>query len=313
MDAAPHTPQRPRPLRRPGHLNAVPLRRTAGQFSGAGGLRIGWRAWAPGSGAASRGAHVVIAHGYGEHGERYARLAERLTAAGFKTWAPDHRGHGISEGPRGVVDRLANAVTDLDAVVEMARAETPGGAGGRVFLLGHSMGGAIALAYALAHQDKLAGLVLSAPATSYKDLPATPLALRVPAALASVLVPRAPAYTIDQSNLTRDPAELQAYVDDPMIHKRPQPARTVGEMLTAFARFHSEAPTLRLPLLIVHGTADRITSPEGSRRIVERAGSADKELRLYDGFFHELLNEPRPDRDRVMDDIVAWLQARAVT
>jgi alpha-beta hydrolase superfamily lysophospholipase len=251
---------------------------------------------------------VAIAHGYGEHGERYARLAERLTAAGFKTWAPDHRGHGISEGPRGVVDRLSNAVTDLDAVVEMARAETPRGP---VFLLGHSMGGAIALAYALGHQDKLAGLVLSAPATSYKDRTATPLALRAPAAVASVLVPRAPAHTIDQSNLTRDPAELQAYVDDPMIHRRPQPARTVGEMLTAFARFHSEAPTLRLPLLVVHGTADRITSPEGSRRIVERAGSADKELRLYDGFFHELLNEPRPDRDRVMDDIVAWLQGRA--
>lgn len=283
-------------------------RRTAGEFTGAGGLRIGWRAWAPGSDAAAPQAHVVIAHGYGEHGERYARLAERLAAASFKTWVPDHRGHGISEGPRGVVDRLANAATDLDGVVEMARAEAPGGP---MFLLGHSLGGAIALAYALDHQDKLGGLVLSAAATSYGDRPATPLALRVPAALASVLVPRAPVHKIDQGNLTRDPAEVQAYLDDPMIHKGPQPARTVAELLDAFARFRADAPALRLPLLVLHGTADRITSPEGSRRLVEIAGSADKELRLYDGFFHELLNEPQPDRDRVTDDIVEWLQARA--
>jgi alpha-beta hydrolase superfamily lysophospholipase len=87
-------------------------------------------------------------------------------------------------------------------------------------------------------------------------------------------------------------AEVQAYMDDPLIEKRPQPARTTGELVKAFGRFRAQGPTLRLPLLVLHGTGDQITSPEGSRRLVEAAGSADKELRLYDDFHHELLNEP---------------------
>ena len=179
-----------------------------------------------------------------------------------------------------------------------------------MFLLGHSMGGAVALAYALEHQDKLAGLVLSAAATSWPGGTATPFVPRAAVALVSAVVPRASTNRIDKANLTRDPAEHQAYLDDPLIAQRAQPARTLSELLNAFVRFRAETPRLTLPLLVLHGTADRITAPEGSRWLVEHAGSTDKELVLYDGFVHELLNEPPDDRERVTDDIVAWLRAR---
>ena len=282
------------------------MRRTEGEFAGAGGLGIRWRAWAPDAGDPV--GHLVISHGYGEYGERYARLAERLSTAAFTAWAHDQRGHGLSEGRRGVLDRLDNATSDLGAMVELAAERDPEKP---VFVLGHSMGGAIALAYALAHQEKLTGLVLSAPAASYdghRQVP--PVSVRAAAAVASAVVPRAPAHRIDLTTLTRDLDERRAYMDDPLIERRRQPARTTGEILRAFERFRSDGGELTLPLLALHGTADRITSPGGSRMVVEAARSVDKQLRLYDGYFHELLNEPRPDRDRVMDEIVGWLLAR---
>lgn len=275
-----------------------------GAFNGAGGLRIVWRAWSPQERPA---AQVVISHGAHEHGERYARLAARLTGAGFKAWAPDHRGHGHSDGPRGVIDRMDNAVDDLGHVVEMAHDEADGTP---VFLVGHSLGGAVALLYALEAQEKLTGLVLSAPSAGDGERsipPATRAALR----LVSSVRPARPVHRLPADSISRDPAEVRAYRADPLIDQEPMRARTVDELVRAHARFRDEASTLRLPLLVLVGTGDVMTPPSGGRMIVDHASSADKELRLYDGFFHELINEPEPDRERVMDDIVDWLRARA--
>jgi lysophospholipase len=197
---------------------------------------------------------------------------------------------------------LANAVVDLDTVVEIARRDLPGHP---VFMLGHSMGGAIALEYALAHQDKLAGLVLSAPAAANE----APAAARVGARIASRLVPRAPVHKLDVTGISRDPDEVRSYQADPLVDDKPMRARTVGELVAAFGRFPDALPRLTIPLLVMHGTGDRLTSVAGSKMIAQRAGSADKELRLYDGFYHELINEPEPDRERIMGEIVAWLDA----
>jgi alpha-beta hydrolase superfamily lysophospholipase len=248
---------------------------------------------------------VVISHGAGEHGDRYERLAERLVADGFAVWASDHRGHGRSGGPQGIVDRFRNAVADLDAVLDLANRQR---AAPCTFMLGHSMGGAIALDYALLHEEKLAGLVLSAPAAALDpDSAATRIAARV----MSELAPWLPIHELDKAGISRDPEEVRAYEEDPLIDQRRMRARTVGELVTAFGRFREELPRLSLPLLVMHGTADRVTSPECSRMIYERAGSDDKTLELYDGYYHELLNEPHPDRERVIERIASWLDERA--
>lgn len=262
-------------------------------------MRIHWQAWLP---AGDPRAVVVLAHGVSEHGGRYAWVGERLAERGFALYAGDHRGHGRSSGARAVIDRLDNAVRDLDGVVELAQAAHPGAT---TFLLGHSMGGAVALAYALEHQDRLDGMVLSAPLAALEA--ASPLT-RIAGRVLSAIAPRTGVYAIDSSCVSRDPGVVRDYDADPLNHHGKLPARTVAELTSAIGAFPDTVGRLTLPILTMHGSADRLTPPEGSEMILERAGSEDKSIVRYEGLYHELLNEP--ERQKVLDDIVAWMEAR---
>jgi len=272
--------------------------RETGSFTGVGGLGIHWRAWLP---SGTPHAVVLIAHGAAEHSGRYEWVAERLTERGFAVLALDHRGHGRSDGPRAYVDRLDHAVADLHALVRLAAAREPGAP---LFVLGHSMGGLVALAYALRHQDELAGLVLSAPLAALEV--AAPA--RIAARALGTVAPRLPLAKIDGSTVSRDPAVVAAYDADPLNHRGALPARTVAELLAATAALPERLPELRLPLLVVYGTGDRLVDPAASRLVDARAGSADKTLTAYEGLYHEVLNEP--ERDQVLDEIAAWIEAR---
>ena len=274
---------------------------TEGTFAGVAGGRIHWREWK----APSPVAQVVVVHGYGEHGDRYTRLAGRLTKEGFSVWANDHRGHGRSEGHRGVLT-MDEAVADVDQMVEMARAAGPDLP---VFLFAHSMGGTIGLRYALDHQDKLAGLILSSAAVSLEGLEIPSLQRKVIGMLSRV-APRLPANRLEFEGISRDPEELQIYMDDPLVYKGAQPAKTVVEILDAMESLPSEVAGLQIPLLVIAGSADPIVPADGSRDIAERAGSADKQSIIYEGYVHELINEAPDDRERVTQDIVDWLRVR---
>jgi acylglycerol lipase len=278
----------------------MPAERDEGQLAGVGGLTIRWQAWLPPDAPA---AYVVLAHGASEHSGRYAWTGERFAQAGYATFAIDHRGHGRSDGPRAVIDRMDNAVADLHQLVRLAASR---GGGARPYLLGHSMGGAVALAYALEHQDELAGLILSAPVA---QLEAASPATRAVGKLLSRVAPSLGLYTIDSTAVSRDPQVVRDYDVDPLNYHGKLPARTVAELSDTVGRFHDEVPNLELPLLTMHGSADRLAPPEGSEMLFERAGSKDKSIRRYDGLYHELLNEP--ERDEVAADIVAWLDTRA--
>jgi alpha-beta hydrolase superfamily lysophospholipase len=262
-------------------------------------VKLFWQAWLP---EGEPRAVVVIAHGASEHGGRYAWVAERLTARGFAVYAGDHRGHGRSEGPRAVVDRMANVVRDLDRVVEMAQTAHPGA---KTVLLGHSMGGAVAIAYAIEHQDRLDLLVLSAPLAVLAA--ASPME-RAAARLLSTVAPRIGVFAIESEGVSRDPAVVRDYDADPLNHHGKLPARSVNELTGAVARFPAGLATLSLPLLTMHGTADTLTLPAGSELVIENAGSEDKSIIRYEGLYHELLNEP--ERQKVLDDIVEWVEAR---
>jgi alpha-beta hydrolase superfamily lysophospholipase len=270
-----------------------------GRLDGAGGVAIFWQAWRP---PAVRAA-VVLAHGASEHSGRYEWTAEQLAERGYATYALDHRGHGRSEGPRAYIDRMDNVVADLDALVHLAaerHADAP------IFLLGHSMGGCVALAYAIAHQDKLDGLLLSAPVAV---LEAASPATRVAGAVLSVVAPRLGVYDIDSTAVSRDPEVVQAYDADPLNHHGKLPARTVAELSSTVGRFPEQVARLTLPLLIMHGTADRLVPQAGSDLVDARASSEDKTYLRYDGLYHELLNEP--ERERVVSDIADWLDERS--
>jgi acylglycerol lipase len=277
---------------------------TTGTFTGAAGGSIHWRAWA----APAARAQVVIVHGYGEHGDRYRRLAERMAGEGFSVWANDHRGHGLSEGHRGVLTHLSDAVADVDRVVEMACAAQPGLP---VFMLAHSMGGTIGLRYALDHQDKLTGLILSSAAVSLEGL-GVPRIQREAVKLVARIAPKLPVNRLAFEGISRDPEEVRIYMDDPLVYKGAQPARTVAELVQAMADLPDEVGQLQIPLLVIAGSADPIVPAAGSRDINERAGSSDKQMIVYEGFVHELINEPPEDRERVTRDLIDWLEARVL-
>ncbi|HYI99979.1 MAG TPA: alpha/beta hydrolase [Thermoleophilaceae bacterium] len=277
-------------------------RHDEGRFAGAGALEIYWQAWLPDG---EPRAIVLLAHGGAEHSGRYAWTAGELVARGFAVYAVDHRGHGRSEGPRAYVDRMAHAVADLHSLSEIAAERHPTVPR---FLLGHSMGGLIALEYALLHQDELTGLVLSAPLAV---LDANPVARGAARALSAV-APRLPIYRIDATTVSRDPEVVRAYERDPLNHRGLLPARTIGELMAATAALPARLPDLRLPILSLYGTGDRLVSTAGSAVVEAGCGSGDCTVRGYDGLYHELLNEP--ERERVLADIVDWVEARlAVT
>src|SRR4051812_14075102 len=264
-------------------------------LSGAGGIELYWQLWSP----AGCRATVVLAHGASEHSGRYAWTAEQLAERGYVTYALDHRGHGKSEGPRAYVDRMDNVVADLDQLVDMA-------SGGPLFLLGHSMGGAVAIAYTARHQEKLDGLILSGPLAV---LEAASPAQRIAGRVLSAVAPRLGVYDIDSSGVSRDPEVVRDYDADPLNYHGKLPARTVHELSQTVARFPGEVGRLTLPILIMHGTADQLVPAAGSDMVDAGAGSDDKTYIRYDGLYHEILNEP--ERDRVVGDIADWLDERS--
>jgi acylglycerol lipase len=269
-----------------------------GYLDGVGRLRIYWQSWHP---EPAPRAVVVIAHGVSEHSDRYTHVASRLVSEGYAVYAIEHRGHGRSDGPRAVIDRVDHAIADLDALVVLAADEHPGTP---VFLLGHSMGGALALRYTIAHQERLTGLLLSGALAA---LEAAPAPMRIAAAVLSVVAPRLPLFPIDASQVSRDPDVVRAYESDPRVYHGKLPVRTVAELAGAIESFPDGVGSITIPVLIMYGTADGLCPPEGSQMVAQRIGSSDKTVKPYDGLYHEILNEP--EQDQVLDDMCAWLAA----
>lgn len=275
-----------------------------GRLRTADGLELASYRWPAGEGAPR--ATVALVHGLAEHAGRYAALAARLNAAGIDVLAVDLRGHGQSPGKRAWVERFDNYLDDADALVdEAARGDAP------LFLMGHSMGGAVAALYAIeraaARDRTLAGLVLSSPALAPgRDVPRWMLAV---SRVISRVWPTFPAIRIDPALLSRDPAVVEANRTDPLVHHAAVPARTGAEILDAMARIERGRGALRVPVLVYHGTEDKLTEPDGSRAFGARVGSPDRTLTLYEGGFHETMNDL--ERERVIGALIAWIHARA--
>lgn len=274
-----------------------------GTFKGAGGVEIYRQDWSDDS-VPTRGV-IVLAHGASEHSGRYGNVLDRVVPLGFPVYALDHRGHGRSEGKPALIDRLGSAIADIDTVVDQAKAEHPDVP---LFLLGHSMGGCLAIEYTLHHQAKLDALILSAPLAALEA--ASPL-MRVAARALSAVAPNLPLIEVDAGAISRDPAEVAAYESDPLVYRGKLPVRTVAELAKAIDTFPERVPAITIPLLIVHGWADRLVPIEGSEMVFERAASEDKTIRKYEGLYHELFNELPEDREIVLEGLAEWLEAHA--
>jgi acylglycerol lipase len=245
-------------------------------------------------------AAVVVVHGINEHSGRYARLAGDLNRRGYAVYALDLRGHGRSQGDRAMVRTFDQYLDDAESLLDRVAARQPDKP---LFLLGHSMGGAVAALLGIARPPKVRGLILSAPAVLIAG-GVFPVLRRL-ASLASAVWPTLRLVRMGCRFISRDPAVVKAFKTDPLVFHGRFPVRTGSEILRAAKRIQTEAPRLTLPLLILHGTGDVVTDPQGSRLLVARAGSADKTLRLYSGLYHEVFSEP--EREQVVADLLAWL------
>ena len=243
---------------------------------------------------------VVVVHGFNAHGGYYLWVAEQLAGAGLSVYLPDLRGRGRSDGERFYVESFADYVCDISAVVRLAKSREPGLP---VFLLGHSAGGVASCLYVLDHQVELAGLICESFAY---QLPAPDFALAVLKGL-SHIAPHAHVLKLHNADFSRDPAVVQRMDSDPLIAGESQPIQTLAAMARADDRLMQGFPEISLPLFILHGTADRAARASGSQYLYETAGSADKMLKLYDGHFHDLLNDL--GKEAVMSDITAWIAA----
>jgi alpha-beta hydrolase superfamily lysophospholipase len=244
---------------------------------------------------------VVVCHGVNSHSGQYLWVGEQLAAAGLAVYALDLRGRGKSAGPRYYIDDVRDYTEDLATLVALAKSREPGLP---VFLLGHSAGGVVSCTYALDHQAGLTGLICESFAY---QVPAPAIVLAIIKGLGRI-APRLPVLKLRTRDFSRDPAAVRALDADPLTRGEVQPARTVAALLQATERMRREFPTITLPVLILHGTADKATVPAGSEFFHATAGSRDKTLRLYEGHFHDLLNDV--GKEAVLAEIVDWIDAR---
>jgi acylglycerol lipase len=264
-------------------------------FESAGGLNIFFRSWRPS--ARPRGV-VVIVPGFNSHSGYYSWVAEQLVSSGLAAYALDLRGRGRSDGERFYVSQFADYVTDVAGVVIHAKSQEPDLP---VFLLGHSAGGIVSCVYTLEHQAELSGLICESFAF---QVPAPDFALAVFKGLSHV-APHAHVLRLKNEDFSRNLEAVQAMNDDPLIAHETQPTQTLAEMVRADERLKKEFPLITIPVLILHGTADRATRPSGSQLFYDTVGSTDKTLKLYEGHFHDLLNDI--DKELVMADITRWI------
>jgi len=267
-------------------------------FKGPSGLELFFRSWRPEG--AVRGV-VAIVHGFNSHGGYYSWVAEQLNARGLAAYAVDLRGRGQSAGERFFVERFTDYVGDAGALVGLARAREEGAP---LFLLGHSAGGVISCLYALEHGQELAGLICESFAFR---VPAPDIALAVLKGLSHV-APHIHVLKLENQHFSRDPKVVHKMNDDPLIANEVQPTQTVAEMVRADEQLQRSFSKLALPLLILHGTADKATKPSGSQFFFETSGSRDKTLKLYEGHYHDLLNDI--GKEQVMADILEWIGGR---
>ena len=270
-----------------------------GAIAGSGGVSLYWQAWLP---PAAPRAVVGLVHGALEHSGRYTHVADRCIEAGLAAYALDFRGHGQSGGRPGQIGRMSLLVEDLGRLMCLAGERHPGVP---AFLVAHSLGAMVALEYVIAADQSLAGLVLSGTGI---DVSGIPRPQAVVARALSAMAPNLGLMTVDSAGVSRDPAVVRGYDDDPLVFRGRVPVRTAAELLVSAGRVTPRLGKVRMPLLVLHGGADVLATPAGARMVHERAGSVDKTLTVYDRLYHEIFNEP--ERDAVIDGVVKWITAR---
>jgi alpha-beta hydrolase superfamily lysophospholipase len=268
-------------------------------WTNAKGMRFVSRSWEP---RRQTRAAVALVHGLGDHSERFGPVGTILARSGYALAGFDLRGHGRSDGPRGHTPRYEAFLDDLADFLDQVRARYPRRP---VFLYGHSLGGNLVLNYILRRNPQLHGAIVTSPwlRVAFEPPPAK-------VALAKALERLVPAFSqdwgLEAAALSHDTEIVRGYAADPLVHGRIS-ARMFVSFYEAGQWALAHAAEFPLPLLLMHGTADRVTSADASREFANRAGKTVT-WRAWDGMYHEIHNESA--REGVVSTMVRWMDAR---
>jgi len=278
------------------------LREKSDTFAGSDGVQIFYRHYP----AESERARMVIAHGLGEHSGRYGNVIERMLPMGISVWLPDHRGHGQSEGKRGHVLNFMQYLTDLHTMIQLAREGLTGDR--KCFLLGHSMGGLIAIYYALRFPEPVNGVLASSPALGM--VTEVPAAKNILGLIMSYLWPGLTmGNELDAGKISHDHDVVSAYKNDPLVHDRVS-TRFFTELMAAMETVNQQASSLAVPILMQVAGDDHLVNARTAGQWYEKLKVTVKTLHVYEGLYHEIYNEPQAQREKVLKDLEDWLEER---
>ena len=274
------------------------MKHTEGTFKSVRDLNIYYQAWLPDGDVK---AVLLIVHGLGEYCGRYMNVVNHFVPLGYAIYGLDHIGHGKSDGEREAIVRFEDYTEPLTAYYNMVKGWQPGKP---IFILGHSMGGLITCYYLLDHQKDFKGAIISAPAIKVGE--SVSQATIFMSKVLSAIAPKAGVLALDASTISRDPEVVKTYANDPLVFHGKTPARLASEMLKAMMRVTTEVGRISLPFIAIQGSADKLVDQAGTKMLYEKAQSKDKAIKIYDGFYHEVFNEP--ERAVVLKDVETWLQ-----
>jgi alpha-beta hydrolase superfamily lysophospholipase len=269
-----------------------------GYLKGVRDTRIYYQHWLP---EEETKAVLLLVHGLAEHSGRYMNVVNHFVPSAYAVYAFDHIGHGNSDGERVYVERFRDYTNPLNIYVRMIHEWQHGKP---LFAIGHSMGGLILASYLLEHQHEFSGAVFSGPGVKVPDNISRTVIFM--GRILSRLFPKAGILQLDSKGVSRDPAVVDAYVNDPMVYTGKITARLGAEMLEAMQNVMDNAGQIKLPLTIVQGSDDILIDPGGAQRLYDSVGSKDKSIKFYQGCYHEVFNEP--EHKMVLNDVQKWLE-----
>jgi acylglycerol lipase len=270
-----------------------------GYLKGAREINIYYQHWSPED---EPKAILLVVHGLAEHSGRYMNVVNHFVPAGYAVYGIDHIGHGKSDGERVYVDRFQDYVNTVKNYFDMIRNWHPDIP---IIMIGHSMGGLIGAAYLLEHQQELCGAVLSGPGVKVPDNISK--AVIFAGKVLSVVMPKTGIIQLEADGVSSDPAVVDAYVNDPLVFTGKITARLGAEMIKTMQYVTEKASEISLPIMIVQGSTDRLIDPSGAQLLYDLVGSVDKTIQIYDGFYHEVFNEP--EHEQVLNDVQKWIEA----
>jgi acylglycerol lipase len=273
------------------------MQHQTGYFIGANNYKLYFQSWLP---DVAVKAVLFLAHGIVEHSGRYAGFGSYLASQGFAVYAFDYRHHGQSEGKKGNIDKFSLILDDFEIFLKMIQTVY---SDRKTFLFGHSMGASFSMAFAEKHQSELTGLILSgSPLRSLPPIPTAAIGLMYPLVL---MTPNMGIYKLNSSTLSRDKTVVEGYNNDPLVFRGKLSCRLIISFMWGLHKIEDRLGDIRIPALILHGTEDNLCSPHGSEVVLQKISSKNKSFIRYQGYYHEILNEP--EKEMVRLDILGWL------